>query len=142
MIRVLTDDERRFVEIATRTVKASRMLGLDVIDRLLIWAMVEAKSPWSVSALAVYVNEPRSTIQRRITRCIADGSVKRVRGGVTLTEFGRHWAVETVRETHEIVLGLRQGFSADLVTRYEKRAEAWSLPRPQSGIKSLSFPRI
>lgn len=113
-------DRLQFYRCMTRIFQMERELGGTMIDAIILRAAAIGRledRPMSVSSLASYVNLPRQTVSRRVTRLKRLGMLTTRRDGnrtmVETTEKARRrslkFANDAIAETAEFVSGLGTG---------------------------------
>lgn len=125
------------IEVASRLGAATRALGWDEIGRSIAAAFVTADRPWRALPLSDFLGIPRATLVRRMKDKERRGILMQQGEGWLLTEDGWEFALMAFQQGREIILGLRTGYSSDLIERSRRLGM-----KPLPGADTISFPKV
>lgn len=100
-----------FLEFHRRLSILQRLLDITDTRWNCYAALIQDRRPISEASLAEYLQAPKTTVRSSLEIGIRRGFLERLPRGMQVTSAGAEILMQALTETHEIVLGIRTGYS-------------------------------
>lgn len=114
----ITERERTYIRRRLRYDRASLSLGVSETIRSVYWVLLHTETSWNVSGLVEMSGRSRASVHRVMVRAVQRKHVKERDGMYCLTRLGVWVVLRLHRETQQVALGQRRGFSQKIIKEF------------------------
>ena len=126
------------IEMAARSERAILTLGIRARSRAVLRVMLTGDQRWTVQGIAKRTGLPRTTAREVLVRMVEQGNVTQKGRQFCLTPSGRGLLLRVERETFQVVVGARTGYSLRLIQHFRDLPTA----NPTAEAATISFPKL